>query len=237
MHSRDEVRLAGCRVLAVGAADAASLVVMCHGFAMKPEDLAGFCASMGLPTRWLLPEAPVPAALVPGQVVGRSWWRIDPEARLAALARGPRDFAGLEPPDLAAARNLLGRIVDEALALAGGRPVLLAGFSSGGMLAFDLMLRERRPVAGLALLSATRIAWREQAPIVASAPLAGLPVLLTHGHADDDLAFAAGEALREAAIAAGAQVTWSPFEGGHEIPLVAWNRLRKWAKPLLAGAT
>ena len=180
-----------------------------------------------------LPEAPVPAALVPGTIVGRSWWHIDPGLRLEALGRGPRDFAAIEPPDLPPARALLGRILDDSFAQGSGRPVLLAGFSSGGMLAFDLMLRERRPVAGLALLSATRIAWREQQRLVPSLPLSGLEVLATHGDADEDLAFSAGEALRDAASAAGARVTWAPFEGGHNIPLVAWNRLRKWAKPLL----
>ena len=200
---------------------------------MLPEDLASFAASLGVAALWLLPEAPVPAALEPGVERGRSWWRIDPVARLEALSRGPRDFASIHPPDLPAARALLARILDDALALAAGRPLVLAGFSSGGMLAFDLMLREPRPVAGLALLSATRIAWREQEPIVAREPLRGLPVLLTHGDVDDDLAFSAGEALRDAATAAGADVAWAPYRGGHEIPLVAWNRLRKWLKPLL----
>jgi phospholipase/carboxylesterase len=203
---------------------------------MVPEDLGAFAESLGVAAWWLLPEAPVAAALEPGVERGRSWWRIDPVARLEALARGPRDFAEVYPPDLAVARALLARIVDQALEIAAGRPLVLAGFSSGGMLAFDMMLREPRPVAGLALLSATRIAWREQAPFVARAPLRALPVLLTHGDADDDLAFGAGEALREAASAAGANVTWAPYRGGHEIPLVAWNRLRKWLKPLLEDA-
>jgi phospholipase/carboxylesterase len=232
-----EIRLGGARTLAIGPEDAPAIIVLCHGFAMKPEDLAPFCGSIGLPARWLLPEAPVPAALVPGTIVGRSWWHIDPSKRLDALSNGARDFATMEPPDLARARELLGRIVDDSFVQASGRRILLAGFSSGGMLAFDFMLRERRPVAGLALLSATRIAWREQQSFVQSRPLDGLPVLATHGTDDDDLAFSAGEALRDAAIAAGADVTWAPFEGGHNIPLIGWNRLRKWAKPLLAAPT
>jgi predicted esterase len=197
----EEVELAGGRGLAVGADDAPAIVVLCHGFAMVPGDLAPFVQSLGLGVRWLLPEAPVPAALVPGVPRGRSWWRTDPVARLEALAHGPRDMAGIEPADLPSARSLLGGILDEALARARGRPVFLGGFSSGGMLAFDLQLREPRPIAGLALFSATRICWREQAPLVAAAPLHRLPALLTHGDADDDLAFAAGEALAAAADA------------------------------------
>ncbi len=229
----EEITLAGRRAIAVGEPDLPALIIMCHGFAMMPEELAPFAHSLGVPARWLFPEGPAPAALVPGEPRGRAWWHIDPSARLAAIAGGPRDFAVLEPADLAAARALCGAIVDETLAAAAGRPVILGGFSSGGMLAFDTQLRAPRPIAGLALLSATRICWREEEPLTRAAPLAGLPALLTHGRADDDLAFAAGEALRDAAITAGADVTWAPFDGGHEIPLVAWRRLRKWLDAVL----
>ena len=204
---------------------------------MSPEDLAPFAESLAMDARWLFPEAPVPASLVPGEIQGRSWWQIDPIARLEALERGPRDFAGFEPPDLPAARALLGRVLDEALELAGGRPLVLAGFSSGGMLAFDLQVREARPIVGLALLSATRIAWSEQSHFATTGALARLPVFLSHGTADEDLAFAAGTALRDAASNAGAEVTWVPFEGGHYIPVLAWSRLRRWLRTLIGRSS
>ena len=244
-----EIELGGGRAIAVGApADVApAFVILLHGFAMTPAELSPFAHSLGVAARFLFPEGPVPAALEPGTPStcpaagppdgsvtrgGRAWWHIDPGARLDAMAQGPRDFAGYEPADLAAARARLGAIVDQSLDEARGRPVVLGGFSSGGMLAFDAQLRAPRGIRGLALLSATRVCWREQEGFVAARPLAGLPALLTHGTADDDLAFAAGEALRDAAIAAGADVTWAPFDGGHEIPLVAWRRLRNWLRAL-----
>src|SRR5262249_52883965 len=113
-----------------------------------------------------------------------------------------------------------------------GRPVVAAGFSQGGMLTFDSLVRAPRPVAAMALLSASRIAWHEQEAFVARRPLEGVPVLVSHGMADDDLAFSTGEALRDAAIAAGALVTWGPFEQGHEIPLIVWRRIRKLLLPV-----
>jgi phospholipase/carboxylesterase len=229
MTARQEIiEVAGLPAIAVGAPDAACLVVMAHGFAMSPADLAPFAHSLGVDARWLFPEGPVGAALEPGVPHGRAWWHIDPAARLAALARGPRDFAPQHPPDLPAARDRFRAVMDAALTEAAGRPVIVGGFSSGGMLAFDVLLRAARPLAGLVLLSATRIAADEQAPFVTAGPLAGLPMFVSHGRADDDLAFAAGEALRDAAIAAGADVTWMPFDGGHEIPLVVWRGLRRW---------
>jgi len=54
-----------------------------------------------------------------------------------------------------------------------------------------------------------------------------LPVLVSHGTHDPDLAFSAGEALRDFFRSSGARVTWQPFEGGHEIPLIVWRALRR----------
>ena len=57
--------------------------------------------------------------------------------------------------------------------------------------------------------------------------VAGLPVLVSHGERDPDLAFSAGEALRDCLRAAGADVEWVPVRRGPRIPLVVWRRFRK----------
>jgi phospholipase/carboxylesterase len=105
----------------------------------------------------------------------------------------------------------------------------LVGFSQGGMLAMDYVLHGGR-VDALALLSSTRIAFEEWRPLLPR--LSGLPVLIAHGRDDEELAFAAGEALRDAAAAGGARVTWLPFDGGHGIPLPAWRGLRRFLQGL-----
>ncbi|MEO6688976.1 MAG: hypothetical protein ABIS07_13165, partial [Dokdonella sp.] len=113
-----------------------------------------------------------------------------------------------------------------------GRRLVLVGFSQGGMLAMDYTLHDGCPDA-LVLLSSSRIAFSDWEPRLRR--LAGLPVLVAHGHADAELAFAAGENLRDAAIAGGAVVSWVPFDGGHEIPLVVWRSLRQFLRTA-AGA-
>jgi hypothetical protein len=50
------------------------------------------------------------------------------------------------------------------------------------------------------------------------------------------LAFTAGEALRDFMLAGGAEVSWAPFEGGHEIPLPVWRDLRKFLGALLRSS-
>lgn len=208
---------------AVGHRDAPIVVVMLHGFTMTPQDLSPFAHSIGMPALWLFPEGRVPARSPGGG--GRAWWDIDPDARSAALAIGPRDFATQSPPDLPAARAVMARYLDAAAALAGGRPLVVGGFSQGGMLVVDLLLRAPRPVSGLVFLSSSRIAVADWPPLPGR--LAGVPALVSHGRDDPDLAFATGERLRDALVCAGADVTWVPFDGGHEIPLVVWRRMRQ----------
>jgi predicted esterase len=65
------------------------------------------------------------------------------------------------------------------------------------------------------------------------ARLQNLPVFVSHGVADPDLAFAAGERLRDFVLESGARGAWVSFDGGHEIPLVAWRGLRKFLGSLL----
>jgi phospholipase/carboxylesterase len=221
---REEViELAGLRTVAVGDRDAARIVVvLLHGFAMQPADLSPFAHSIRVPAYFLFPEAPLAA-----EPSGRAWWHIDPVLRAEAIARGPRDFAVQHPPDLPAARVYLDALLDQAAAIAGDRPLVVGGFSQGGMLTTDTLLRHPRPVDGILLLSTSRIAFDEWPPLLAAGTLRGTPIIISHGSADADLAFSAGEALRDALIEAGADVTWVPFDQGHEIPLLVWRHVRK----------
>jgi phospholipase/carboxylesterase len=200
------------------------VVVLLHGFQMSPADLSPFAHSLQAPAWFLFPEAPLAA-----QPRGRAWWHIDAEARGRALAGGPRDFAVQHPPDLPAARERLRAFLAALAPSVGARPLVLGGFSQGGMLACDTVLRagvEALGISALALLSASRIAFDEWEGLPAER-LRGLPVLVSHGELDDDLAFSAGERLRDFLVSAGADVAWVPFPQGHEIPLVVWRRLRK----------
>ena len=217
---QDVVAIAGLRTLVVSPSEPTTfVVVMLHGYSMRPEDLAPFAHSIGVAAHFLVPEGPLAA-----QPSGRAWWDIDREARARALAAGPRDLANEHPPGAPAARARLVAFLDEARARWGGSPLVLVGFSQGGMLSCDTLLREAQSVDGLALLSASRITANEWQPLAAR--LSGVPVLVSHGRADDDLSFAAGEGLRDFVASGGAEVTWVPHDRGHELPPLVWRRLR-----------
>jgi phospholipase/carboxylesterase len=104
------------------------------------------------------------------------------------------------------------------------------------MLALDCLLQSPAlEVDALALWSASRLAFTEWMPTLHR--LDGLPVQLVHGHGDANFGIDAAIALRDTLVAAGARVRWSPFDGGHEIPLAAWVGLRRMVlAPTVAGA-
>ncbi|HVX05000.1 MAG TPA: alpha/beta fold hydrolase [Rhodanobacteraceae bacterium] len=199
--------------LECGDPDSSRVVVMLHGRNMQAADLAPFGASLGVDARFIFPDAPLAAE------PGRTWWPVASEARLRE--QGARDLHAMDPPGRVEARAMLDVLCNE---VGTDKRLVLVGFSQGGMLAMDYVLHGGR-VDALALLSSTRIAFDEWQPLLPR--LAGLPVLVAHGREDQELSFAAGEALRDAAIAGGAEVTWLPFDGGHGIPLPVWRGLRR----------
>jgi len=212
--------------IVVPASEVQTAVVLLHGYAMNAADLASFAHALGGNTMYLLPQASIPTPMG-----GYGWWDVNLESRSEALLRGPRDLINECPPGLPQARVSLLRFLEEVKARFTPRRIVLGGFSQGGMLACDFVLHEgAHELAGLFLLSSSRInfdAWHSR-----QTQLARLPVLISHGKADDDLSLAAGQALRDFARGAGADVTWIEFEEGHQIPLPVWRELRRFIRKL-----
>ena len=221
-------RIGGLDAITHGDPAAPRVLVLVHGRDMTAADLAPFASSLRLADTYVVvPEAPDPSPRG-----GKTWWAMDTGERPAGgVDLADRMFAGRE-----VARARFARLVRVFT----GRDLIVAGFSQGGMLAMDCVLHEAEHdaandagnegsrdggVSALALLSSSRIdiaAWEER-----SHRLRGMPVMIAHGRDDPELAFTAGEALRDFAIAAGATVTWLPFDGAHEIPLVVWRGLKR----------
>jgi phospholipase/carboxylesterase len=203
-------------------------VVLLHGYAMAVEDLAPFAHSLNVPAIFFFPRGP--HAVAPR---GRAWWTIDAPARAADQRAGSRDLALQCPAGLDAARAHLDAFMAELNSNYLQTDVVLGGFSQGAMLACDWLLHSQAQLRGLALMSASRLnlsAWRQRRE-----RLRDLPVFVSHGHSDRDLSYSAGEALKDFLGSSGAAVTWQPYEGGHEIPLIVWRQLRRFLNQLAAG--
>lgn len=209
--------LAGLTTRIVGPADAATTCVLLHGFGAPGDDLVPLAGALAGPVRFVFPEAPLSLGGLYGDA--RAWWLLDLARLEADQRRGvPRDRRDEVPEGLPEARAQVMRLLDQVQArFSVAAPALvLGGFSQGAMLALDVALHRDAPPAGLLLMSGTLIAEAAWQPRMAS--LAGVPVMLAHGQRDGLLPFSIAEVLRDRLTAAGADVDWQPFPGGHEIP-------------------
>ena len=210
--------------------DGAATIALLHGFSMSPADLTPFAHSLGVASNFAVPCAPL--AVSSG---GYSWWNVDIEMRARFPVDGARDLAPSKPPGRAIARRNLVNWIHALPADLRSGPLILGGFSQGGMLAADTVLMEEISVAGLILMSSSRIAIDEWLPRMSRAK--NLPVFVSHGESDPELAFAAGFQLASDFRDAGAVVTFVAFSGGHEIPLQVWRALRNFLAPICDART
>jgi len=204
-------------------------VLLLHGLDMSPAQLAPLVRSLKLPALVALPSGPVARA---GGL--RAWWPVDDAARAARLRAGPSDLHDVHPAGRDRARDVVHATARELRARAPGRPLVVAGFSQGAMLALDCVL-QAPPLAvdALALWSASRLAFSEWVPGLHR--VRGVRADLLNGRDDANLALSASQALRDALLAEQADVRWSAFDGGHEIPLQAWTGLRRLVRELAAA--
>jgi phospholipase/carboxylesterase len=227
-----EEQLGGLKVRIVGGDDgrgggnggvseraSCATVVLMHGFGAPGTDLVPLAGEIGVPegTRFVFPEAPLllPAELGGG---GRAWWMIDMmRLQLAMMTGNIRDMRKEVPEGLADANRLVNDMLDALETELGmdRSKLVLGGFSQGGMLATDVVLRSDKPVAGLVVMSGTYLAEDEWSPLMEKRE--DLPVLQSHGRQDPLLPFQLAEGLRDAFVGNGLQVTWVPFDGGHGI--------------------
>jgi phospholipase/carboxylesterase len=191
-------------------------VILLHGFGAPGDDLVSLAEVIDAPVRFVFPEAPLELGGLYGD--SRAWWLLDLMRLEEELRRGiPRDRRDEVPDGLHAAREQVLRLVEQVESRLPAKRVVLGGFSQGAMLALDVALHRPKPPGGLILMSGTLIAASEWEPRFAS--LRGVPVLQSHGRTDGLLPFSIAEALRDKLRAAGAEVEWHDFVGGHEIPM------------------
>lgn len=209
----------------VGDRSAPLAVILMHGFAMQPADLLPFGSPPGLNACFWFPKAPLEVA-----TGGFSWWDVDLELRGAQRATGARDFAEFDSACLAASRTQLQEFLQQLRVDNPNARYVVGGFSQGGMLACDLLMHDPNAADGLVALSASRLSfhrWRTAGP-----SFGGMPALVTHGRQDEEISFAAGEALAGWLASMGAAVDWVPFDGGHEIPMQVWRALHRFLQRL-----
>lgn len=193
--------------------------VLIHGYGATADGWLPFTHTIALPAdrRFVMPEGPDRTSPPDGPPNGRAWWRLGLDAH-RRFRDGLPDLSTTAPAGLTDANGRIRSLLDE-LAAKGAYPrerQMLAGFSQGAMVAADVAFTTDEPMEALVLLSPTIVnepAWR-----AGMARRRGLRVFISHGRRDDVLPFDLAARLQSAMRDAGLQVTWFPFEGGHDVP-------------------
>ncbi len=191
-------------------------VIALHGWGASAHDLLGLAPFLhGGRALVLSPDGPVTVPIGPG-VEGRGWFPI--------TGGGPPD-----PREFAAGAQALRTFLDAALERypVDLRKLVLLGFSQGGVMAYDLFLREPERFAGMAALSS----WLP--PVLTDAipkqpAHEGRPVFVAHGTRDPMIDVARGRESRDALLRYGLAVTCHEYEMGHEIAPETLRDLMRW---------
>ena len=191
-------------------------VLALHGWGANAHDLLGLAQVLHRGEALMLcPEGPVSMQIGDG-MVGHGWYQIAggrarDRSESEAAADAVRDFLALALERYPVDRGKL----------------IILGFSQGGVMAYDLFLREPARFAALVALSS----WLPEE--VAAADLDGeelatRPVLVMHGTRDPMIDVERARESRTRLIQLGASLTYHEYEMGHEIAPEALRDLVTW---------
>ena len=191
-------------------------IIALHGWGASAHDLVGLAPIFdGGRSLVLCPQGPLAFQSGPGQV-GYGWFPL-------------KSGAPTDPAEVRKGVDALQRFIDEAFAVhpVDPRKVAILGFSQGGVMAYDLALRNPAAYAGLVALSS----WLPDdmaASIPANSELANLQTLVLHGTKDPMISIDLARESREALTKLGVPASYHEYEMGHEISPDALQQLIGW---------
>lgn len=183
-----------------------------HGLGADGADFVPIVDQLQLkwPVRFVFPHAPVRPVTINGGMPMRAWFDIDSPDLSAEV-----DADGIET----SAAFVAGLARKQRL------PVILAGFSQGGVVALRAALGDGVTQQVVALST-----WY---PL--SVPTNTLRVFMAHGIQDTIVPLSLAEASREALSQAGAEVAWRTYTMPHSVCADEVADLRQWLNRQLEG--
>lgn len=177
------------------------VIIWLHGLGADGSDLEPVAQMLNLPgLRHILPNAPVRLVTVNGGMAMRAWYDIVG----ANISAGPEDSAGMLVSAEAVAALAASKVRP-------GVPLLVIGFSQGGVIGLILGLKVLPGATGIGVLSGYMPRFLQKEPWRKPA------VFMAHGTGDTVILPGWGQASRDRLEQDGCSVTWREYPMAHAI--------------------
>lgn len=208
------------------AAPAAASVVWLHGLGADGHDFEAIVPQLGmppgLPVRFVFPHAPMRPVTLNGGAPMRAWFDID---RLDFEGRWDEDGV---TGSVARVEALVAGETDAGIAR--GR-IVVAGFSQGGAIALEYLIRHGSGLGGVMALSTFHAGGVRGVP----APAGDAPeIFAAHGLYDPVVPYALGERSLAAFAHAGYPVRWHRYPMAHQVCPQEIGDIGAWLRTVLA---
>lgn len=200
-------------------------VIWLHGLGADGNDFAGLAPELRLdsPVRFIFPHAPMRSVTINGGMKMRAWYDI-----LEMSLDRKVDMA-----NILESRQQIDELVDELVAA--GVPserIVIAGFSQGGVIAYDYALNSGRKLAAVLALS-TYLAAPDALTSAANNANGATPFCIHHGTYDPVVVPELGERAQTLLQRQGYPVTYKTYPMPHAVCPAQVQDLRDWFASIL----
>lgn len=201
-----------------------AVVIWLHGLGADGHDFEPIVPELrlpaDLPVRFVFPHAPEMAVTAFAGQRARAWFDFGLD--------GGTDLPGLKKSVLQI-HDLIRNEIDNGVP---ADRILLAGFSQGGVLAFQTALYYPKRLAGILALS-TFLADGENLVARRAEENAQIPIFMCHGQQDMVLPMAMGKSAFTTLKNAGYEVQWREYPMGHEVCAEEIREVSGWLQSVL----
>ena len=207
-------------------AEPSASVIWLHGLGADGHDFEPIVPELRLPdtlpVRFVFPHAPVRPVTLNGGMAMRAWYDI-----ISLDRSGPVDTDGIN----ASSEMLEGLVAREKQRGIDPGRIVLAGFSQGGAIAINTVLRSRGTLAGLMALST----WLPLPDALQGSHLnTTTPVFMAHGQFDPMIPMQYGRSAADALVGAGFEVDWHDYPMAHAVCPQEIDDIRSWLVGVLS---
>jgi phospholipase/carboxylesterase len=200
--------------------DPVGSIIWLHGLGADGHDFEPIVPELRLPEtlplRFIFPHAPVRPVTINGGMAMRAWYDI-----VSLDRHGRVDEQGINE-STASLEALIDREVRRDVSR---ERIVVAGFSQGGAIAINTVIRAREKLAGLIALS-TWLALPAALDPQRVDP--SLPVFMAHGRFDPMIPMQYGRASADKLIEAGFAIEWNDYPMAHAVCAEEIADLSRW---------